>query len=265
MFEDSNPNLGVHDMTVWVPDDAPKHVHNMNSHIANKGGGGTTQVTETGLPEEVRPYVEQSLKDAQTAYQAGALQHVEGLTPEQQDAFNRKLELGQRGGTLDQLAADSYGAAGAYRDAASGTGLFGSDAYGRQVAALEDTIGEAQRESLGGLQTASALGGRGGSARAEAGVNRALTDVAKDIAGEKLSTRRQASLQGAEGVIGSGSAIGQQFGAGISATEGVGSAIQQQKQNEADATYQGLQRIFGLLGSPAVGSEGKTVSSGGGK
>ena len=104
-----------------------------------------------------------------------------------------------------------------------------------------------------------------GSARQQAATTRALTDTAGDIASSELAARRQAALSGAQGVIGSGSSIGQQLGAGISATEGVGSAIQQQKQNEADATYQGLQRIFGLLGSPAVGSEGKTVSSGGGK
>ena len=167
MFEDSNPNLGIHDMAVWVPDDAPRHVHTMNSHIANKGGGGSTTVTESGLPKEFRPYVEQALKDAQTAYQAGALEHVEGLSPEQQDAFNRKLELGQRGGTLDRIAEDSYGAAGAYRDAAAGTGLFGADAIGEQTKALEDTIGEAQREQLGSLNTGASRGGTLGSARQE--------------------------------------------------------------------------------------------------
>ena len=53
------------------------------------------------------------------------------------------------------------------------------------------------------------------------------------------------------------------MGQGIKATEGVGSAIQQQKQNEADAGYQGIQRLFGLYGSPAIGQE--KVTSGGGK
>jgi len=39
--------------------------------------------------------------------------------------------------------------------------------------------------------------------------------------------------------------------------------MQQQKQNEADAAYQGISRLFGLYGAPAVGSKTEKVSSGG--
>ena len=53
---------------------------------------------------------------------------------------------------LEQVAADSYGATLAYRDAASGTGLFGADAIGQQAQALEGTIGQAQQTQLGQLQ-----------------------------------------------------------------------------------------------------------------
>ena len=49
-------------------------------------------------------------------------------------------------------------------------------------------------------------------------------------------------------MIGSGGAIADQFSRGADVTEGVGSALQQQRQNEADAAYQGTQRLFGLLG-----------------
>ena len=188
-------------------------------------------------------------------YDAGGFEHVEGLSPEQLDAFQRKKELGARGGVLDSLAGESYNAAGAFRDAATGTGLFGSDAIGEQAKALESTIGDAQRRQLGSLNTGASLGGTLGSARQSAATNRALTDTAADLASSELDKRRQASFAGAEGVIGSGTTIGNQFGAGISATEGVGSAIQQQKQNEADAQYQGVQRLFGLLGSPALGQQ----------
>ena len=226
-------------------------------------GSSSNSASETlsGLPEEYRPYVDKALGAGIGSWEAGAFDHVEGLTPEQLDAFERKKELGARGGVLDQLGADSYGAAGAYRDAASGTGLFGADAFGKQVTALEDTIGEAQTKQLGGLNTGASLGGTLGSARQSAATERALSDTAGQIAQNELSARRQGSLQGAQGVIGSGTQIGNQLSAGIAATEGVGSAIQQQKQNEGDAQYQGVQRLFGLLGSPALGQQQNQVQS----
>lgn len=238
--------------------------------IARKGGGGGTATSVSGLPEEFRPYIKEALASAQDVYKAGELNRVQGLTPEQQDAFNRKLELGQRGGVLDRLAEESYGAAGAFRDAAAGEGLFGADAIQKQTEALtaggeENPISQAVQKVVGEGRTSNALGGRLGSARAGAQTERAAYDTAANIAQSELDKRRQASFTGAQGVIGSGSTIGNQFGAGVKATEGVGSAIQQQEQREADRAYQGLQRLFGLYGSPAIGTESKTTQSGGGK
>ena len=131
--------------------------------------------------------------------------------------------------------------------------------------ALEDDIGAAQMAQLGQLQGQASMGGSLGSARQDAANSYALSKTAGEMAASELANRRNAALQGAQGVIGSGSTIGQQMGQGISATEGVGSAIQQQNQNQADAGYQGLQRLFGLYGMPAVGSKTEQISSGGGK
>jgi hypothetical protein len=50
----------------------------------------------------------------------------------------------------DQIAADSYGATQAYRDAASGEGLFGSGALGQQTQAMSDSIGTAMNDFVGG-------------------------------------------------------------------------------------------------------------------
>lgn len=233
--------------------------------ICRKGGGGGSQTSVSGVPEEFKPYVTEGLRDAQSAYKSGALSEVAGLTPEQQEAFQRRKELGGRGGVYDRLAQDSYGAAQAYRDAASGTGLFGADALGAQTQALESTIGEAQRNTLGQLQGQSALGGTLGSARGQAAINQGLSKVAGDIAAQELGQRRQAALSGAQGVIGSGGQIGQQFGVGASEVGTVGDALQQQRQNELDRVHQGLGRFFGYLGSPAVGSQSTTTTSGGGK
>lgn len=232
------------------------------------GGGGGTSVS--GLPQEFRPYIEESLKAAQDAFRAGALSEVQGLTPEQQDAYQRKLELGARGGTLDQLANEAYGAAGSYRDAAAGRGLFGADAIQQQTEALtaggeNNPISQAVQAAVGTQLGNQALGGTIGSARAGAQTEKAAYDAASQVAANELANRRQASLQGAQGAISSAGQVGDLFGQGIKATEGVGSALQQQQQNELDARYQGLERIFGLYGSPALGSETKTTQSGGGK
>ena len=105
-------------------------------------GGSST--SESGLPDWARPAVESSLNEAVATEGAGGFSHVQDLTPEQLDAFERRKELGQRGGVLEQIA-DSYGATQAYRGAASGTGLFGADAIGQQAQALEGTIGQAQQ------------------------------------------------------------------------------------------------------------------------
>lgn len=223
--------------------------------------GGGNQTTTTSLPDYAQPYVEEGLGSAIGDYRAGRFGHVEGLSAPQTEAFGRKLELGQRGGVLDSIARDSYGAGQAYRDAAAGTGLFGTDALGQQTQALQNTIGTATKEQLGTLNTGASLGGALGSARNQAATNRALTQTAGDIASKELEARRGASLRGAQGVIDSGSTIQDQFGRGVQATENVGQALQQQRQNEQDAAYQATQRLFGLLGSGAVGQ--KQVTTGG--
>ena len=227
------------------------------------GGGTKETVKNTGVPDWLRPNIEGAANAATDLYNSGEMSGVAGLTPEQLDAYKRKLEIGKRGGMLDTLASDSYGAAGVYRDAAAGTGLFGEDALGKQITAMKDTIGNAQQEQLGGLLGQASMGGGLSSARGDAMTASALSKTGADIAQSELANRRAGSFTGAGGVINSGNTIGGQLGAGIAATEGVGSALQQQGQNEMDAAYQGISRLFGLYGSPAVGSKVTSSSSGG--
>ena len=226
------------------------------------GGGGGSSTTESGLPDWAQPYAEDAVSGAVGQYKAGKFGEVAGLTDPQQDAFQRKYELGGRGGTLDRLGDDSYKAAQAYRDAAAGQGLFGADALGQQTQALENTIGQAQRSQLANLNNQASLGGTLGSARNQAAVNTALARTAGDIASRELDARRQFALGGAQGVIGSGDTIGGQLTRGADITEGVGSALQQQAQNQADADYQATQRLFGLLGSGVTGQKQVTTQRG---
>ena len=226
------------------------------------GGGGGSSTTEAGLPDWAQPYAEQAVKTAVGQYEGGDFSNVAGLTDAQTGAFDRKLQLAEQGGVLDQIGNDSYAATQAYRDAASGQGLFGADALGQQVNALEDTIGKAQASQLANLNNQASLGGALGSARNQLATNTALARTAGDIASQELGQRRQASLAGAQGVVGSGGAIGDQISRGASTAEGVGSALQQQAQNQSDAAYQGTQRLFGLLGSGVTGQKQVTTQKG---
>lgn len=225
-------------------------------------GGGRTSTSESGLPDWARPAVESALNKAVATEAAGGFSHVQDLTPEQLDAMQRKAELGGRGGVMDQIARDSYGATQAYRDAAAGQGLFGADALGQQATAMSDSIGRAT-DALGGrMQGDFSRAGALGSARAQASMDQALTKVGADMAKQELDARRANALAGAAGTLGAGSAMQNQFGAGVGMTQSVGDALQQQAQNEGDATYQGIQRLFGLMSSPAVGQKQVTQQTG---
>lgn len=226
------------------------------------GGGGSTTST-TGLPDWARPYIEDSLGNAVDLYGSGAYENVAGFTPEQITAMEKQKELGGTGGVYDQIAADSYGATQAYRDAASGTGMFGADALGKQTTAMKDSIGTAVGDVLGQQRGQFQRTGNLGGARAQQSMDSSAMKVGGDMAAAELANRRSAALSGAGGVLGAGSGLQNQFGAGASMLGGVGSAIQQQNQNEGDAAYQGIQRLFGLYGSPALGST--STQTGGGK
>lgn len=227
------------------------------------GGGGGTSTTESGLPDWAQPYAEDAVKKAVGTEKAGGFGHVQEFAAPQLQAQDRKLELGQTGGVYDQVAADSYGAGQAFRDAAGGQGLFGAGALGDVTDQLKGSIGQAQAKQLSGLNSQASLGGALGSARNQASTNTALTQTAGDLASKELASQRGNALQGAQGVIGSGSAIQNQFGTGIDAVESVGAARQQQAQNEGDAAYQSAQRLFGLLGSGVTGQKQVSTQSGG--
>ena len=227
------------------------------------GGGGQSQTSNSGLPDWAQPYVEESLKSAVDLYGTGAFEHVQGLNQEQTDALGQQKQLAGQGGAFDRIAADSYDATGAFRDAASGRGLFGADALGNQANELQDSIGQAIQGQLGQARGGLSRSGNLGGARAQASQDAAALQVGGDLAANELAQRRQAALQGAGGTLGAGSQLQSQLGYGAQKLGDVGASIQQQQQNEGDAAYQGVQRLFGLYGSPAIGQKSTTTSSGG--
>ena len=233
----------------------------INSHICYKGGGGKTQTSESGVPKEFRPYVERGLQDAEAARQSGDLSYVAGLTPEQQQSFDMQRDLAT--GQLKTIGDQSIAARDIMGEASRGEGIFGTGAFDTVAKDMQDrlvTLGDTAR---GMAQTKSAIGGSLGSARSNAATERAVMDTMFDAVGKEVDAQRAGRMGAAQNVISSGQDVAGQAGLGAAALERVGSSLQTQDQREGDATYQGLQRFFGLLGSPAVGQETKTTQSGG--
>ena len=247
-------------MGIVVETGCPSLDKKLNSHICYKGGGSTT-VTESGVPKEFRPYVERGLADAEQARQSGNLSFVAGLTPAQKEAQEMQMNLGRE--TLPGIAGQSQAARGILGEASRGEGIFGTEGYQIVADDMSDRLQTLGDQARGQAQTASAIGGGLGSARQQAMTEKSVMDTMFNEVSRELQAQRQGRTASAQNVINTGSDVGAQSGMGAAAIERVGTAQQQQAQREGDTEYQGLQRFFGLLGSPAVGQESKSTQSGG--
>lgn len=144
MIDDSNPYLGLYDMTVDIPADAPKHLHRvMNAHICNKGGGGgSPQTTTTGIDPEFKPYLKRVLSDVTKKYEKdvekGPDAIVAAMDPKQREAIDAQAQ--------------------AARDMIAGTGIYDTrKEAGDMLKALQ---GDAMGQQAGSLGSARALGAR---------------------------------------------------------------------------------------------------------
>lgn len=235
----------------------------LNSHICYKGGGGGTTTTESGVPKEFRPYVERGLADAEAARGAGNLSYVAAMTPEQQQSLNMQSSLAT--GRLQDVADESVAARDIMGEASRGEGIFGTDAYTTVANDMSNRLQSLGNQARGQAQTSSALGGGLGSARQQGMTEKAVMDTMFDEVSKEVQAQRQGRLGAAQNVVGTGQDVAAQSGLGAAALERVGTTKQAQDQRVGDAEYQGLQRFFGLLGSPAVGQTSTSTQSGGGK
>lgn len=235
----------------------------LNSHICYKGGGGGSTTTESGVPEEFRPYVERGLADAETARQEGRLSYVAPMESEQMQSLEMQKDLAT--GQLQDIAQQSTAARDVLGQASRGEGIFGTQGYQMVADDMSDRLQTLGDQARGQAQTSSALGGTLGSARQQAMTEKAVMDTMFNEVSKELAAQRQGRSGAAQGVIASGQDVAGQAGLGAAALERVGATKQTQAQRVGDADYQGLQRFFGLLGSPAVGQETKTTQSSGGK
>jgi len=247
-------------MGIVVETGCPSLDKKLNSHICYKGGGSTT-VQESGIPKEFRPYIERGLSDAEQARQAGNLSFVAGLTPAQREAQEMQMNLGRE--TLPGIAEQSQAARGVLGEASRGEGIFGTEGYQTVSEQMKPQLQQLAAMTRGAGQSEAAIGGGLGSARQQAMIEGNVLDKSLAATASELAAQRTGRTGAAQNVITTGSDVGAQSGMGAAAIERVGTAQQQQEQREGDTEYQGLQRFFGLLGSPAVGQETTTTKSGG--
>lgn len=235
----------------------------LNSHICYKGGGGQTTTSESGVPKEFRPYVVSGLKSAEEALEGGELAYVADLTPEQKESMEMQKALARD--TLPGIAAKSEEARGVLGEASRGEGIFGTGGYQTVSEQMKPQLTQLAQMTRGAGQSEAAMGGGLGSARQQAMIEGNVLDKSLAATSAELEAQRAGRTGAAKGVISTGADVGAQYGAGAAALERVGTTLQEQAQREGDTRYQELSRFFGFLGSPAVGQETKSTTTGGGK
>ena len=223
------------------------------------GGGKQTSVSEGGVPDWARPYIEEAAKSATDLYGSGDLSNVAGETADQKAA---QEAIRNQAGTAGNLP--GY-ATGAFKDAATGSGVFGAGAYGDVASQLQPQIDKQVQSALGQQAGGFSRTGNLGGARAQAASASTAGNIATQLAAQEVAAQRQGALSGAQGGLGAaGQAFGQQAAANQALAQS-GAGQQQQAQNEQDAAYQGIQRLFGLINPNTVGQKSTSTTTGGGK
>lgn len=251
------------------------------------GGGEKTSTTSAGVPEWAQPYLESAADDAQDLYKGGKFDRVAGLNKDQMGAINQTRDLQGDAQTLQNRASNLGNQAGTdpafnqaqstYSDATNQTGVFGADQYGRVAGQMQGQIDNQVTRALGEQQGQFSQSGNLGGARAQAAAANAAGQISSDMAASEVAAQRQGALSGAgAGVQTAGSQFGQQMqgfdaqgsafqtkAAAAKMLESSGQNIQDQRQAELDAKYQGIQRMFGLINPGTVGTKSETTSTGG--
>ena len=208
------------------------------------GGGGGGVETVSTIPQEFIPPLKESIEAASAGYKAGDYGKVAGLTDQQQQGFGDIL-----GATAGQ--ADTALKSAAARDVLGGfaAGAGGLNTQGLRDKAVHDAKAAFAPTASQFAQTGNIGGGRQALAQGEASsqLARALADI--DYREQDRVQSQQ--IGAAQQVIGAGQDIqGQYVTPGQTRAE-VGSALQEQSQREADAAYQAVQRLGGVLtGTP---------------
>jgi hypothetical protein len=213
--------------------------------IVSKGGGGGDTIES--IPDWYRPFIEKAAGQAGAAYDAGDLSKVAGLNTQQKEGINALITGANRADTQYQNAT---GASGVLGQAARGEGIYGAGAtQGLKDAAIRDS-----QAAFAPVGDSLASSGQIGGARAGLLAGERDANLASALAGidyQDLSDRRGISTGAAQQIIGNTGAMQQAGSAAANLLGQAGATQQEQSQRELDASYQGIQRLGGLLsGSP---------------
>jgi len=223
-------------------------------------GGSSSPESIGTIPEWLKPYLTDTLKEGEDLYGADALSHVEGLTDEQKEGMALT-----KGGVLGQTDTAEKSAQG--RDillnAAQGGNVVDYDNTNTQE--IKDAAIRKSQQAFGDTAGAMASSGLVGGRRAELVKSQRDAELSSSLASidyDDYNTRRSQALSSAGSVISSGSDIQNQYSKPGDTLTGVGAGIQEQNQRENDAPYQGFQRwmstLQGIPSSPnATGAGGK--------
>lgn len=224
------------------------------------GGGGGTTTTVQSIPDEFKPYVTEGLRTAQSMYKTE-------MGKGGQEAIDAYTQLGATGAALGAEAAAERANLGQFKTEGTGAAAARGE-YGRQMGQdwnqmIQDDLSKTAASGMMGMSGSGALG----SARAQMSQQGAMADRAMQL----RAAENAAKTQAAQGLAGADAAQQQRYLSGLEAGQALGAqqyeaakAGVSAAEGKSDAPYRSLDRFFGYLGSPALGSSSTQTQSGGG-
>lgn len=228
-----------------------RHIHPRASGMMTFKGGGGAETVES-IPEWYKPFVETAAAGAQKAYDSGDLSKVTGFNEAQTQGL---AGLAGAAGEADKQYDMAKGATGVLQQAAQGEGIYGAGA----TEALRNKAIRDSQKAYAPVGTQMATQNAVGGARSQilqGDRDASLAGALAEVDYNDLNNRRTMSTGAAQSIIGNTAGMQDAAGKGAGYLGEAGGYQQEQTQREGDATYQGLQRLGGLLSGAPVPQQG---------
>ena len=206
-----------------------------SSDVVKTKGGNKTSTSTSGFATEFKPEIKALLGDANSLYGQGKLGQIAG--------FN-----------ADQLSAQAQGRIGAANQTALEQSLMNTANQGVDLSGMRTQASQQAQQALGMSNNAAAASGSIGSGRSRLNQSGISNNLAAQFAGidQQAQATNFANQQAAL----------QAQGTGAKSLAGIGSGIQQQQQNVADAPFKGISQLSSIYHG-VMPKETTTVQSGG--